>query len=137
MQTITQSYKAGQTGEEEAQTAFASLAQTLSAVLSGARYNGISLVDSAGWAGDERLEVSGSTASLSLNMGGGMTAFSLRDLSFLQNFESADLAAENTADGLAGLGGASIGYVAGEDPGVAGFEAGLAFPGDLDGVHAA
>lgn len=103
MQTIVQSYKAGQTGEEEAQTAFASLAQTLSSVLSGARYNGISLVDSAGWAGDERLEVSGGTASLSLNMGGGMTAFSLRDLSFLQNFESADLAAENTADGLAGL----------------------------------
>lgn len=101
MQTVVQSYASGQMDETAAQELFASLAGNLSAGVSGTRYNGISLMDQAGW-DDERLTVTGDTATLSIQMGGAST-FSLRDFSSLKSLETVDLADENAADALASL----------------------------------
>lgn len=103
MQTIVQSYKTGQMSDPEAQTAFNSLAKNVSAIISGAQYNGISLLDKSGWAGDERLTQTGDSATLSIQMGGGATTFSLHDLSGLKGFELTQLGPEMGMDGLSGL----------------------------------
>ncbi|CAK7002296.1 MAG: hypothetical protein DELT_00079 [Desulfovibrio sp.] len=102
MQTLVQAYQSGQLSDGEAQTAFTSLARNLSATVSGAQYNGISLMDADGW-NDERLTVNGSTATLSIQMGASATTFSLHDLSSLKNLESVVLTDEKTADGLLSL----------------------------------
>lgn len=101
MQTVVQSYKSGQMSGPEAQELFVSLARNVSAAVSGARYNGISLMDKAGW-DDERVTDSGSTATISIQMGSA-SSFSLHDLSPLKNMETLILADEQAADNLSAL----------------------------------
>ncbi|MDR3073216.1 MAG: hypothetical protein LBV01_00650 [Deltaproteobacteria bacterium] len=83
MQTLVQSVASGQLTIAAARPAYDSLVSALGAVVSGTQYNGISLLNKNGWAGDERLTVTGDTATLSLQLGQGSSTFSLRDLSFL------------------------------------------------------
>lgn len=101
MQTIVQSYQSGQMSEAEAQATFNSLAKNVSAMVSGTKYNGISLMDKDGW-NDDRLDVTGNTASISIQMGSA-SAFSLHDLSSLKGFELTLLGPEKAMDGLASL----------------------------------
>ena len=98
MQTLVQSALADPSIADSARAAFGSLAANLSAVVSGTRYNGISLLDKDAWAGDERLTVSGDTASLSLQLGQGVSAFRLQDLSSLKALEGKGLAAASQQD---------------------------------------
>ncbi|MDL2209828.1 hypothetical protein LJC26_03375 [Desulfovibrio sp. OttesenSCG-928-O18] len=90
MQTLLQSVAGGQTNAADAQSAFDSLAANIAASVSGAQYNGISLMDKDGW-DDKRLTVSGDTATLPIQMGGSASTFSLRDLSALKDLVGTDL----------------------------------------------
>jgi hypothetical protein len=85
--------------EADAQAVFTSLAKNISATVSSSQYNGISLMDADGWGGDERLDVTGGTATISIQMGSASTFF-LRDLSSLKNLENIVLADEKTNDNL-------------------------------------
>lgn len=114
MQTVVQSYQAGQMTGAEAQDAFANLAQSISSTVSGASYNGISLLDKDGW--DSRLTPSGTgdTASLSLQLGNTTSTFTVRDLSDLKRFATIDITtldAQGISDLAAGI-STDIGSVA-------------------------
>ncbi len=91
MQGIAQSVKDG-TADSGAEAAYNTLASSLKGIVSGAKYNGISLLDGDGWAGDERLTVAGDgkSADLSIQMGNAASSLSLRDISDLKNFNATD-----------------------------------------------
>lgn len=91
MRTLVHSVAGGRINAADAQAAFDSLAGGITASVSGAKYNGISLADRAGW-NDGRLTDNGDTATLSIWMGGSASAFSLRDLSALKGLAGTDLA---------------------------------------------
>lgn len=100
MQTLVQSVRNTEINAVDANPLYQTLAAKLTATVEGARYNGISLLDKTGWANDERLSVSGDTASIAIQVGNAATDFTLRDLSVLKNFSSSypDLAALSPAD---------------------------------------
>lgn len=89
MQTVMQQATASYT--PELQTEYDNLVSSLKATIANTRYNGIALLDGSQWGADERLTRNGDTASLDIRMGGGVSAFSLRDLSPLGAYEGLDL----------------------------------------------
>jgi hypothetical protein len=100
MQTVVQSLRAAQISPADATAAFNSIAQSISATVSGTQYNGISLVDKTAWANDERLTVAtnASAATLSIQMGNASSTFTLRDLSSLKDYTSNTLNTMSNAD---------------------------------------
>ena len=100
MQDIVQKVRDGAMTAADATPVFKSLASQLTATIQGTQYNGISLLDKNGWQGDERLTVSGDTATLPIQVGNAASTFSLRDLSALSRFENSNL---GNAGGLASL----------------------------------
>jgi len=101
MQTLVQSVAGGRINAADAQAAFDGLAGSIAASVSGARYNGISLADRAGW-NDERLTDNGDTATLPIRMGGSASTFSLHDLSALKGLAGTDLAGAYSQDSTLG-----------------------------------
>lgn len=106
LQTVVQSYQAGQMTGAEAKDAFANIARNISATVSGTAYNGISLLDKSGW--DSRLTPSDTdnTASLSIQLGNAASTFTVRDLSDLKRFASIDvttLTAQELSDLVTGI----------------------------------
>ena len=90
MQTTMQQAAASATPEEY-QAEYDNLASSLEAVITNTQYNGISLLDGTQWGTDERLARDGNTATLGIHMGGGVSSFSLRDLSTLGAYNGLDL----------------------------------------------
>ena len=89
MQTVMQQASTSYT--PALQTEYDNLVSSLKATIANTQYNGIALLDGNQWDADERLARSGDTASLDIRMGGGTSAFSLRDLSSLGDYEGLDL----------------------------------------------
>ena len=100
MHTVVQTLKQTPATLPEAETTFANLARSLSGIISGTRYNGISLLDKSGWATDERVTTSGTgeTGTVALHMNGAQSTLTLRDLSDL-DFSTLSLAALNPGNG--------------------------------------
>ncbi|SBW05123.1 putative Flagellin domain protein [uncultured delta proteobacterium] len=96
MQTIVQAVRNGQMTAEAATPEYQSLVSKLTATIEGAQYNGISLLDKSAWGADERLTVtSDKTATVSIQVGDTASTFTLRDISNMKNFKTANLAADN------------------------------------------
>ena len=120
MQTIVQAVRNDQMTPEAATPEYQSLVSKLTATIEGAQYNGISLLDKSKWAADERLTVtSDKTATVSIQVGNTASTFTLRDISNMKNFSTANLAADdatldrylkNIADNLATANSMSSGY---------------------------
>ena len=93
MLTIAQAVKNNTMTAEDAEISFSMLASQLTGTIEGTQYNGISLLDKTGWAGDERLTESadGSSATLSIQVGNAASTFTLRDLSGMKGYETTDL----------------------------------------------
>ena len=96
MQTIVQSVRNGEVGDvSAAQAQYDSLASKLTSTIEGARYNGISLLDGSKWGADERLtRTSDKTATVSIQVGNTASTFTLRDISNMKNFSTANLSAD-------------------------------------------
>ncbi len=122
MQTLVQSVRSDPSSAADADVLYQSLASQLAATVEGTRYNGISLLDGTGWANDERLAVSGGTATISIQVGKTGTNLTLRDVSVLKNFSSSypdlaqlsagdlDILAENIAKSIGTVSTMASGY---------------------------
>lgn len=93
MLTLAQEVKADPTKGSVNGAAFTALAGELSSVVSGTKYNNISLLDKTGWTNDSRLTISGDgkSSTFKLQMGYGSSTFTLNDLSYLNYLKSVDL----------------------------------------------
>jgi len=93
MLTLAQEVQADPTQGSVNAAKFTTLATSLSAMITGTEYNGISLLDKNGWTDDDRLTVSGdgNSATLTIQLGYGSSTFTLRDLSSLSSYQSVDL----------------------------------------------
>ena len=89
MQTAMQQASSAYT--PDLQTEYDNLVSSLKTTIANTQYNGISLLDGTKWGTDERLTRNGDTASLDIQMGGGTSTFSLRDLSSLGAYGGLDL----------------------------------------------
>ena len=93
MLTLAQEVKADPTKGSVNGAAFTALAGELSSVVSGTKYNNISLLDKTGWTNDSRLTISGDgkSSTFKLQLGYGSSTFTLNDLSYLNYLKSVDL----------------------------------------------
>lgn len=98
MQTLAQTVQNDPSAGAALASAFRSLAEKLAGTVTGAQYNGISLLDADGWVNDGRLAVSGGTATVSIQMGNTASGFTLRDLSGLKDLTDVDLETIASAD---------------------------------------
>ena len=97
MLTLAQEVKADPTQGSVNSAEFKSLAQEISATISTAKYNNISLVDKSGWANDSRLTVSsdGNSSTLNIQLGYYGSKFTLNDMSYLSYLNSVDLSSSS------------------------------------------
>ncbi|SCM73852.1 hypothetical protein [Desulfovibrio sp. 86] len=111
MLALAQKVQADPSQSATASPAFKALATTLAATVSGAQYNGISLLDSDAWGTDKRLTVSadGAMATVPIQLGYGTSTFSLYSLSGLKGLTSVDLSTISPAD-LTALTNSLTGY---------------------------
>lgn len=92
MLTLVQEVQADPSQSASASSTFKNLASTLAATVTGAQYNGISLLDFDGWNKDGRLTVGDdNTATLQIQLGYGTSKFILHDLSDLKDLKLIDL----------------------------------------------
>lgn len=68
------------TGDTALKTEYADLAAGIKSVIEGTQFNGIKLMDSDGWADDERITPNGSTGKLQLQAGYAQNELTLYDL---------------------------------------------------------
>lgn len=93
MLTLAQEVKADPTKGSVNGAAFTALAEEISAISSGSKYNNISLLDKNGWTNDDRLAISsdGKSATLKIQVGYDSSTFTLNDLSYLDYLKDVDL----------------------------------------------
>lgn len=88
-----------QTEADVLKSEYTDLAASIKSTIEGAQFNGISLLDGAAWASDERVSVSGDTGKISLQAGKAPTELTLYDLqSYKNGFNANDLGQGLDAD---------------------------------------
>lgn len=99
MLTLVQEVQADPSQSASASSTFKNLASTLAATVTGAQYNGISLLDCDSWSKDGRLTIGDdNTAALQIQLGYGTSKFILHDLSDLKDLKLIDLNGIQPAD---------------------------------------
>lgn len=101
MKEIADGVANGTIGTSSGQSEYNDLVTKIDGIIASTSYNGINLFDSAGWAGDERVTLSGTsgvpgtTGKISIQAGDGSFNISLQDLSFIANRNFATLSSVN------------------------------------------
>ena len=97
MQTLIQAVRNNEMTAAAATPTYQGLAEKLTSTIEGAHYNGIALLDKTSWDDDDRLtKVSDSTATVSIQVGGTASTFTLRDISAMKDLANVDLEAANS-----------------------------------------